>query len=124
MTLDEGWWGPLVLELWCDGIPWLGSELCARLCRDIRRRPPRGELPSACMRCFPGPSHEKASAGIVVFCARLDLSMVLVGLRARAPPGLMRGFGGLARPDLDGVWGQLVGDGVVTGLQSWKKREK
>ena len=78
LTLDEEWWGPLVLELWCDGVPWLKSESCVGLCREVRRRPPEGGLPSACMRRSSSPSRGKASVGVVPFGARsLDCTMML-----------------------------------------------
>ena len=42
LMLDEEWWGPLVLELWCDGVPWLQSESYVGLCWKLGSRPPVG----------------------------------------------------------------------------------
>ena len=53
--------------------------------------PPRGELPSACMRSSSSLNYEEASVGVVTFGARsLDCTMILVGPMERGKPGLIR----------------------------------
>ena len=90
--LDEEWWGPLVLELLCDGDPWLQSGSYVGLCWELGSRPPGGGLPSACLRSSSSPNCARASASVVTFGARNpDCTVIMVGPTARGKPGLLRG---------------------------------